>query len=83
MNRFYYVNSDLTPDLKKKDAQTTKDRLLELMKEEGIDDLYHKFHENGINAEILWDLSDDILEKDLKLSRIQKLKYDKAKNKHS
>ena len=42
-----------------------------------IDDLYGKFHEAGVTYNIIWDLDDDMLE-DCKLTKIEKLRYQKA-----
>ena len=42
-----------------------------------IDDLYGKFNEAGVTDNIIWDLDDEMLE-DCKLTRIEKLRYQKA-----
>ena len=52
-----------------------------MMKESNIDDLYDRFNRNGVTSDILWDLSDEILKDDVKLTRIELLRYQKAKDK--
>ena len=48
------------------------------MKSSKIFDLYEKFHKAKVTAEIIWDLTEDILDEDIKLTRIEKIRYLKA-----
>ena len=48
------------------------------MESSKILELYDKFNKAGISAAIVWDLEDDILDEDIKLTRIEKKKYKAA-----
>ena len=48
------------------------------MKSSKIFGLYEKFHKAKVTAEIIWDLTEDILDEDIKLTRIEKIRYLKA-----
>ena len=50
-----------------------------LLSEFGIDSLYGKFLKAQIDSKIIWDLDNDLLSLDVGLTKIEKLKYDKAK----
>ena len=51
--------------------------LMDELKTLKLDILYEKFHGAGITSDIIWDLDDDIL-KDCELTKIEKLRYQKA-----
>ena len=51
--------------------------LLGALKVFKLEILYEKFHGAGITSDIIWDLDDDIL-KDCELTKIEKLRYQKA-----
>ena len=51
------------------------------MKSHSIGDLYTKFRHAGITVPIIWDLDEAILDEDIKLTRIEKLKYQKEQKK--
>ena len=55
--------------------------LFQLMKSSNIDDLYSKFHENGITSSTLWTLTEDILADRLQLSHLQRLRYNDSRRK--
>ena len=61
--------------------QPSKNDLRDLMGVTGIGSLYEKFHKIGITSDILWDLTDDILENELHLTGVERLKYKSAKAK--
>ena len=52
--------------------------LKEVMESSKILELYGKFYKAVISAAIVWDLEDDILDEDIKLTRIEKKKYKAA-----
>ena len=60
-------------------ADDDEAKLFEIMKSSGISKLYEKFRKAEITADIIWKLSDEMLEKDLKLNGIEKLQYKTAK----
>ena len=51
--------------------------LLEELKVFKLEILYEKFHGAGITSDIIWELDDDILN-DCELTKIEKLRYQKA-----
>ena len=55
--------------------------LQKVMKSTGISTLYEKFRDAGITVDIIWKLEDSMLDDELKLSGIEKLKYSTAKEK--
>lgn len=57
---------------------TENNELKDVMKASNILELYDKFNQAGISAAIVWDLEDDILDEDIKLTRIEKKKYKAA-----
>ena len=52
------------------------------MKENKIENLYDKFNENGVTTEVIWKLDDEILKDELKLTKLEMLKYRTAKSKN-
>lgn len=62
---------------------TIEGDLLHLMKSYNISDMYEKFHEHGITTDILWELTDEMLDDILHLNAVEKLKYDAAKKQHA
>ena len=55
--------------------------LFNIMKATGMLSLYDKFQEAGITAAVIWNLSEDILDDTLKLTKIEKLIYTTAQKK--
>ena len=53
-------------------------KMYNFMKAANIHDLYHKFREKGVLNDQLWDLTDDFLTDNLKLTGVEKLRYDTA-----
>ena len=53
-------------------------QLLELLERCNLSSMAHKFQENDVTAEIFWDLDDEALS-ELKLSKVERMKYNKAK----
>ena len=62
-------------------ANKPKD-LSEVMIEAGIQDLYGKFQANGVTVDIIWELSDDMLNF-LKLNPMEKFRYENARKKYA
>ena len=56
--------------------------LKKVMESTGILKRYEKFRDAQITVDIIWKLDDSILNDELKLSGIEKLKYSTAKEKH-
>ena len=54
--------------------------LMNELKQVNLDVLYDKFHLAGVTSEIVWDLDDDILQ-EIGLTKLEQLKYRKAKEK--
>jgi len=63
------------------EEKAENDGLQDLMKSHSIGDLYTKFRQAGITVPIIWDLDEAILDEDIKLTRIEKLKYQKEQKK--
>ena len=57
-------------------GETTQ--LLELLERCNLSSMAHKFQENGVTVDIIWDLDDEALS-ELKLSKAERIKYIKAK----
>ena len=53
-------------------------QLLELLERCNLSSMAHKFQENGVTFDIIWDLNDEVLS-ELKLSKVERMKYNKAK----
>lgn len=51
--------------------------LMDELKTLKLDILYEKFHGAGITSDIVWDLDEDIL-KECDLTKVEKLRYQKA-----
>ena len=62
-------------------ANKPKD-LSEVMIEAGIQDLYGKFQANGVTVDIIWELSDDMLNF-LKLNPMEKFRYENARKEYA
>ena len=54
---------------------------MELLERFDLSSIAHKFQENGVTVDILWDLDDEIFS-ELNLSKVEILRYKKAKNKN-
>ena len=58
------------------------DELAVIMKSSKIFDLYDKFNEAKVSAAIIWELDDEELDEDIKLTRIEKKRYRAAQKQH-
>ena len=54
--------------------------LMNELKQVNLDVLYDKFHFAAVTSDIVWDLDDDILQ-EIGLTKLEQLKYRKAKAK--
>ena len=54
--------------------------LMNELKQVNLDVLYDKFHFAAVTLDIIWDLDDDILQ-EIGLTKLEQLKYRKAKEK--
>jgi len=53
-----------------------------IMESSEISHLYGKFSRANVKAAIIWDLDDEMLDKEIKLTKIEKLSYNKAQKQH-
>ena len=56
--------------------------LLEVMSEAGISDLYGQFKRKGVTVDVIWELSDDLLNF-LELNPMEKFRYENARKKYA
>ena len=77
------VSSNVNDPGKKISSTRHEDNMLmNELKSFNLEVLYEKFCGAGITSDIVWDLNDDIL-KDCNLTNIEKLKYQKAVQRHT
>ena len=55
--------------------------LLSILEANNLLDLGEKFSQAGVTADVLWDLEDDEIREEVKLTKIQHLRFQKAKQK--
>ena len=55
--------------------------LLSILEANNLLDLGEKFSQAGVTADVLWDLKDDEIREEVKLTKIQHLRFQKAKQK--
>ena len=83
---FIYKDDETQPKPIAKDLEScknykTKSELLSILEANNLLDLGEKFSEAGVTADVLWDLEEDDIREEVKLNKIQHLRFRKAKQK--
>ena len=83
---FIFKDDETQPKPIAKDLESCKNyktnsELLSILEANNLLDLGEKFSQAGVTADVLWDLEDDDIREEVKLTKIQHLRFQKAKQK--
>ena len=83
---FIFKDDETQPKPIAKDLESCKNyktnsELLSILEANNLLDLGEKFSEAGVTADVLWDLEEDQIREEVKLNKIQHLRFRKAKQK--